>query len=187
QHANEIRIKQCKRKIREAKAQLEANPGDKQAESQITDLALQLKDIELEHYKLCVASYPTNLHFKYEYGVRLMLDKKYDDAIPMLQEAQREPKYKIVSMGKIGLCFYKKGWYADAIDVFSQAIDSYEMSDDSVAKELKYNLASSYEHQGNVAEALKTYRKIAQLDYGYKDVRVRIDKLRDSENKPTSQ
>ena len=79
------------------------------------------------------------------------------------------------------MCFYKKGWYADAIDVFSQAISSYEMSDDNVAKELRYNLARSYEYQGNVEEALKTYRKIAQLDYGYKDVRSRIDKLRDSE------
>lgn len=64
-----------------------------------------------------------------------------------------------------------KGWYPDAIDVFKQAIDAYEIKDDAIAKELRYNLARAYEEQGRVDEAVELYRKIAQLDFAYKDVR----------------
>ena len=87
-------------------------------------------------------------------------------------------------MDKIGLCFFYKGWYADAIDIFTQAIGAYEIKDDGVAKDLRYNLARSYEQQGNTEKALEIFRKIAQLDFGYRDVRQRVDKLRSKEAGP---
>jgi tetratricopeptide (TPR) repeat protein len=71
-----------------------------------------------------------------------------------------------------------KGWFADAIDVLTQAIKSCKIKDDSLGKELQYNLARSYEEQGDTEKALEIYRKIAQLDFAYKDVRQRIDELR---------
>jgi tetratricopeptide (TPR) repeat protein len=125
-----------------------------------------------------VANYPTDLQAKFEYGSRLIRNKKFDEAIPLFQEAQKDPRHKISSMDKIGLCFFYKGWYADAIDIFTQAIDAYEIKDDGVAKDLRYNLARSYEQQGNKEKSLEIYRKIAQLDFGYRDVRQRVDKLR---------
>jgi len=179
QRAGQIRIKQLKRKIREAKNALETNPNEAQAKSRVAELSAQLDSMELEHYRLCVENYPTDLQAKYEYGIRLTRNKQYDDAIPLFQEAQRDPRHKISAMDRIGLCFFKKGWFADAIDVFTQAIDSYEIKDDSIAKELRYNLARSYEEQGDAEKALEIYRKIAQLDFAYKDVRQRVDKLRE--------
>jgi len=96
----------------------------------------------------------------------------------MLQEAQKDPRHKIQAMSKIGLCFFMKGWYSDAEDIFTRAIDSYEIKDDDIAKELRYNLARSFEEQGKKAEALDIYRKIAQVDFGFKDVSQRVDRLR---------
>jgi tetratricopeptide (TPR) repeat protein len=90
-------------------------------------------------------------------------------------------------MGKIGLCFFLKGWFDDAVDLFTQAINSYEIKDDGVAKELRYNLACTYEEQGDSGKALEIYRKLAQLDFEYKDVRQRVDKLRNKKNGTTSQ
>jgi tetratricopeptide (TPR) repeat protein len=138
----------------------------------------QLNETELEHYGLCVGNYPTDLKAKYEYGVRLIHNKRYDEAIPLLQEAQRDPRHKIAAMDKIGLCFFMKGWFADAADVFTQTLDSYEIKDDDIAKELRYNLGRCYEEQGDKARALEVYRRIAQLDFGYKDVSGRVDRLR---------
>jgi hypothetical protein len=43
---------------------------------------------------------------------------------------------------------------------------------------LRYNLARSLEEQGKRAEALDIYRKIAQIDFGFKDVSQRVDRLR---------
>ncbi|MFH1372015.1 MAG: hypothetical protein ABII09_12120 [Planctomycetota bacterium] len=178
ERAGLIRTGQLKRKIRETDAALEAKPADSVVRSQRAGLMSQLNKEELEHYGLCVKNYPTDLRAKYEYGVRLVHNKKYDEAIPQLQEAQRDPRHRIAAMDKIGLCFFMKGWFSDAADIFTRAIDSYEIKDDDIAKELRYNLARACEEQGDKGKALDVYRKIAQLDFGYKDVSQRVDRLR---------
>jgi tetratricopeptide (TPR) repeat protein len=182
QKAGEIKIKQIKRKLRQAKSLLESKPSDPAAKTKLAEVSAQLTRAELEHWKLCVENYPTDLQAKYEYGNCLIQNRQYDEAIPYFQESQRDPRHKTPSMSKIGLCFFRKGWFTDSIDIFNQAIDSYEIKDDSIAKELRYNLARSYEEEGNKEKALEIYRKIAQLDFAYKDVRQRVDKLRAKEN-----
>ena len=182
QRAGQLRIKQLKRKRREAKAVLDTKPDDTQAKTRLEELSAQLNKTELEHYRLCMENYPTDLHAKYEYGVRLVRNKQYNEAIPLFQEAQKDPRRKIAAMDKIGLCFFMKGWLADAIDVFTKAINSHEIKDDSVGKELRYNLARAYEEQGDTQKALEIYRKIAQLDFAFKDVSQRVDKLRSINN-----
>jgi tetratricopeptide (TPR) repeat protein len=157
---------------------LEVEPDDAESKAAIERLEKQLNEVSLEHYRLCVENYPTDLQAKYEYGNCLIDNEKYDEAIPLYQEAQKDPRHRITSMGKIGLCFYLKGWYTDAIDVFNQAIDSYEIKEDEVAKELRYNLGRAYEDDGQEEKALEIYRKIAQLDFAYRDVRQRVDRLR---------
>jgi tetratricopeptide (TPR) repeat protein len=187
QKAGQLRMKQLRRRIRKAKAAVEAKPGDGEAKSRLSKLNAKLNSVELEHFRLCVENYPTDLQGKYEYGARLVRNKKYDEAIPLFQEAQKDPRHKISAMDKIGLCFFLKGWYADAIDIFMQAIETYEIKDDGVAKELRYNLARSYEQKGDTDKSLEIYRKIAQLDFAYRDVRQRVDKLRNKEAGPASE
>jgi tetratricopeptide (TPR) repeat protein len=187
QRASEIRMKQLRRKIREAKHCLETKPDDANIKATFEQLSNQLNDAELEHYRLAVKNYPTNLAPKYEYAVRLLMNKQYNEAIPLFQEAQKDPRRKIASMNKIGYCFFMKGWLADAIDVFNNAIETYELKDDAMGKELRYNLARAYEEKGDTDKALEIYRKIAQVDFGYKDVSQRVDKLRSSKTEPTSQ
>jgi tetratricopeptide (TPR) repeat protein len=185
--AGELKIKQLRRKIKEAKDALEANPDDSQAKALLEQLSGQLHTLELEHYRLCVQNYPTELRAKYEYALRLVDDEQYNEAIPLLQEAQRDPRRKIAAMNKVGLCFAMKGWLDDAIDVYNKAINSYEIKEDAVAKELRYNLGRAYEQQGDADKALDVYRRIAQFDFAYKDVSERVDKLRSKRDKPTSQ
>jgi tetratricopeptide (TPR) repeat protein len=176
--AGQIRMKQLIRQIREAKAVLGEKGGDAAAKAAVEQMEKQLFEIKHEHYRLCVLNYPTDLRVKYEYANCLLQNKQYDEAIPLFQEASKDPRHKISAMGKIGLCFYLKGWYADAIDVFNQAIEAYEITDDSIAKEMRYNLGRAYEAKGDTEKALDIYRRIAQLDFAYKDVRQRVDSLR---------
>ncbi len=176
--AGEIKIRQIKRKIRQTQTTLEANPADEKDESQLEQLLQHLKEFELEHYKLSMENYPTDLRAKYEYAVRLLQNEQYDQAIPLFQDAQRDPRCRIAAMDKIGLAFFKKGWFADAVDVFTKALDSQEIKDDAIAKELQYNLARSCEENGDKEKALQNYRQIAQMDFAYKDVKKRIDELR---------
>ncbi|MFA7486258.1 MAG: tetratricopeptide repeat protein, partial [Phycisphaerae bacterium] len=169
--AGEIAITQLRRKIRKARA----DSADEQA---IGELKKQLNEELLEHWKLCVQNYPTDLGAKYEYGLVLLENGLYDDAIPLLQQAQNDPRRKIQAMSKIGLCFYHKGWLNDAIDVFSQAIDAHEIKDDAIGKELRYNMGLCYQKLGQTEKALDVFRKIAQVDFAYRDVGNLVEELR---------
>ncbi len=173
QRAGEIRINQLKRNLR--KARRTAGAGQK-----VTEMLEKLNQTQLEHWREVAENYPTDLHAKYEYADRLLADKEYEKAIPLFQEAQRDPRRRIKAMGKIGVCFFLKGWTTDAMEIFQQAIDSYEIKDDAVAKDLHYNLGLCYEKLGNNDEALEIYRKIAQIDFDYRDVSKRVDRLRKS-------
>ena len=187
QQAGLLRIKQLKRKVKETKTALETNPNDVEFKTALEQLSALLNSTELEHYGLCVQNYPTDLGVKYEYALRLARNEQYNEAIPLFQEAKKDPRRKIAALNQIGLCFSIKGWLADAIDVFSQAIDSHEIKNDAIGKELRYNLARAHEQQGDTDKALEIYRKIAQSDFAYKDVSQRVDKLRSEKTKPNSQ
>jgi Tfp pilus assembly protein PilF len=182
QRAGLLRAKQLRRKIRQAKNVLDAEPANEKAKTVLGQLTAYLAKIELEHYRLCMVNYPTDLKAKYEYGVRLVRNKKYDESIPLFQEAQKDPRRKIGCMNQIGVCFFMKGWFADAIDVLNRAIEAHSLKDDGTGKELRYNLARAHEEKGDGEAALEIYRKIAQADFSYKDVSARVDKLRGSQN-----
>ncbi len=174
--AGELKLRMLRRQVRQAKESLTAGSGLTQED--VDEKMRQLLAAELEHYKLCMENYPTDLRFKYEYGLRLMRNQRYDEAIPCFQAAKKDPKYKIQAMNKIGLCFFVKGWFADAVDTLKEAVEEYEIKDDDIAKELRYNLARAYEQNGQNELALELYRRIAQIDFSYKDVKARINRLR---------
>ncbi len=186
ERAGLLRIRQARRRLRAARKRLKAHPDDVAAQARVRELNETLHRIELEHYRLCVENYPTDLSAKYEYALRLIRSERYNEAIPLFQDAQKDPRRRISAMDKIGYCFFMKGWYADAIDVFSRAIDAYEIKDDAIAKELRYNLARAHEAQDDKDRALELYRRIAQLDFGYKDVSERVDRLRAERKSPRS-
>ena len=49
-----------------------------------------------------------------------------------------------------------------------------------MVKEVKYWLGRSYEAEGRTEEALATYNQIIQADYNYRDVRGRIESVREA-------
>ncbi len=174
----EFRIKKLKRTVRHAKEIAEAEPANEDLKRNLAQSLEDFARTELEHYHLCAQNYPTDLRMKYEYGVRLLLNKEYDKAIPLFQEAQRDPQCKVSALDKTGLCFFLKGWLEDAIDIFNQALGACDDKGSDIAKELRYNLARSYEENKQADEAVEIYRKLAQVDFNYKDVGRRVQRLR---------
>lgn len=174
----ELNLRRLREQIRVMDQQLKAQPDNAALKEQRGALAATMDREELEHYRVCQENYPTDLRFKYEYGRCLIRAQQFDKAIPFFQEAQKDPKLHLLAMDKTGLCFLLKGWHEDAIDIFQRAIKSLPTQESSVAKDLKYNLARTYEASGQGPQALELYRKLAQLDFSYKDIGQRIDILR---------
>lgn len=177
-HQGELRLRQLRAQIRTASQQLKEDPDNAALKEQAATLAAAMERQEMDHFRRCVENYPTDVRFKYEYGRCLIRAKQFDQAIPLFQEAQKDPKLHLMAMDKTGLCFLLKGWYEDAIDIFQKAIKSCPVQESPVAKDIKYNLARTYEAADRKNEALELYRKLAQLDFSYKDVGQRIDILR---------
>lgn len=176
--AGEYIMKRLAIEARQAMTAYKADPESQELKKAYLIALNKENKAKLQHYKTCVAQYPTDLVLKYEYALCLINDKNYDEAIPLLQDAQKDPRKKLFAMDETGLCFFHKGWYADAIDIFTQAIESCEVKDSKIAKDLRYNLARSYEKDGQTDKAYELFRKLAQQDFGYKDVKERVDKLR---------
>ena len=170
--ADDIRMKQLGRK---ARAILEA--GD--ADAAKHHLKQQLR-FELAVFKDRVRQYPTDLRIRYHYGKRLFKARRYDDAIPVLQEARNEPKTRYQCILYIGRCFFEKEFFAQAAEVFREAIDSYETPDDDLGKQLHYWLGRSLEADDRTEDALKIYGQLIQWDYNYGkgDVRKRLEGLK---------
>ncbi len=178
--SGELMIKKLRGDVRKIKTALKKQPANKDFTEKLKQAKIVRETTAMEHYRECVENYPTDLKMKYEYAQCLIRNKKYDEAIPLFQDAQRDPRYKTTAMGKTGLCFFLKNWYTDAIDIFEQALAACEIQDNVMAKDLRYNLARSYEENGAVEKALELYRKLAQLDFDFRDVRDRVNKLRTS-------
>ncbi|NLW83197.1 MAG: hypothetical protein GXY41_02150 [Phycisphaerae bacterium] len=174
----ELKMRYLRAKIRVGNKLLKTEPENAALKDQLAALTANLERLETEHYRLCQENYPTDMRYKYEYGRCLVRAKQFDQAIPLFQEAQKDPKLHLAAMDKAGLCFLLKGWYEDAIDIFQRALKACPTEDNAIAKDITYNLARAYEASDQTSEALNLYRKIAQLDFSYKDVGQRIDILR---------
>jgi len=170
--ADDIHIRQLNRRARQI-----ASPGD--AEAAKKHYRHQLK-FELAVFKERTHQYPTDMRIRYQYGQRLFKAGRFDEAIPVLQEARSDPKTRYQCALYIGRCFFQKGYAAQAAETFREAIDTYEMPNDEMGRELHYWLGRSYESEGRLDDALKTYGQIIQWAYNYRDgdVRKRIDRLR---------
>lgn len=179
-HQGELKMRRLRAIAKMIHDALKQDPENETLRAKHALATEKLLEIGLDHFRQCVENYPTDLKMRYEYGMRLIQTKKFDEAIPMFQEAQKDPRYRVLALDKVGVCFFQKGWYTDAIDIFNQGLDACEIKDSPVAKELRYNLARSHEASGQIETAMELYRKLAQLDFGYRDVRDRIEKLRNA-------
>ena len=174
----EIIIREMRNKLRVPKSEAMTLGKDFDKKEEFKLAVKQLADFEVDFYEQCCKNYPTELKYKYELGVHLMHRKNFDEAIPLFQQAAKKPGIKSKAMNLLGMCFFNKGWYGDSIDVFEEAIKQHPNEDD-LYKELRYNLARACEFDGRKERALNIYRKLAQMDYAYRDVAARVNKLRD--------
>jgi tetratricopeptide (TPR) repeat protein len=168
--ADDIRMRQFARRVRTAR-----ESGDR---DQVKQARIKQLQFEIGVFKERVEKYPTDLRIRYEYGMRLFSGRMYDEAIPHFQAARGEPKVRVPSLLHLGRCFYEKGYHAEAIATLEEGRSQYELSDDTVAKDLLYWLGRAQGDAGQAEAALKTFGTLLQVDYNYRDVRGRIEGLR---------
>ncbi|MFO7812679.1 MAG: tetratricopeptide repeat protein [Pelovirga sp.] len=130
-----------------------------------TDVDEQIAADDMEsHYNLGIAYREMGLH---------------DDAISEFEKAQKDPLRYVDSLTLKGLTFSDKGDYANAEQIFQQALDSPQL-EDIQRLNLGYELALLYERAERQHDALISYRNVLAQDNKYRDVTEKVATLKQS-------
>ena len=184
---DDIHMAEFRRMLRELNEQLEAEPDRQDLKAKRRQISDERHAFELKAFEERHNQYPTDLAIRYELGLRQFQNKAYDPAIVSFQTTTRDPKRRIQSLNMLGKCFFAKKLYREAQNQFENAIEQYELSDDPLAKELRYNLARTFEVQHKVDQAIEWYSVIVQKDYQYQDVAKRLEELRSQQGEDGNQ
>lgn len=148
-----------------------------EAANLVKKLRMELNRVELGIYTSRSDRAPTNETFRFEMGVRLKRAGKFKEAIENLQKCQSEGKRKASVHLELGECFQCINVHKLSMDNYEKAIEQSRDKDVDVLKKGLYRA-------GKLATGLKDYKaaeayltELAGLDFGYRDVAERLDKL----------
>ena len=179
--ADDVRLRQLTRRTRKLtkKAQLTGSEDDQQ---QLRLAQMEHRQIELDIFRERVEKYPTDLRLKFRLGRALFQAAEYDEAIPVLQAAQGDPRSRFQCQFLMGRAFYEKESYAQAAEVLKEVVDTYELTDD-LSRDALYWFGRSREANSQIEEAKAAYGKLLRQDYNYADgdARARLDNLNKTE------
>ncbi len=119
---------------------------------------------------------PTDLQLRFELGEKLFEAGNYQEAINELQRARQNPNARLRAMALLGRCFIHKGMFDMAASQLEGAAAEM-VAMDGTKKDTLYELALLFEKMGQKEKYIATIKQIAEVDYTYKDVAQRMEKL----------
>jgi tetratricopeptide (TPR) repeat protein len=174
----EINMRQWRRMDQGQREYLEQNKDDEQAKKDYLSFLTDKWEFELSEYQLWAQNYPTDMSFKYQAAERLFYLKRYDEAIPLLQESEQDAKYRTRARVYLGRAFFEYGLHDEAIDTLDGLIKEYQQKGDDMSKAMHYWSARAHEAKGENDLAIKLYSALVRMEFNFKDVQSRIRKLR---------
>ena len=138
--------------------------------------ALQLKQ-EIDVYAARCSRYPENLTWKYELALRLKAAGNYAEAIRQFQESMKETRRRGAVALELGECFQKIKQYQLAIQNYQTAVETLTDRELELRKRALYRAGVLASGLDDLDSARKYLSMLAGLDFGYRDVAQRLDKL----------
>jgi tetratricopeptide (TPR) repeat protein len=152
----------------------ELDPDDVDFETDRQTLLAQRQETEINAARAMVERYPSDLHFRFELGQIFFRLGRINEAIAEFQKAQANPHRRTAALGYLGQCFSQRGLHDVAVRTLQKAIDE-KTSFDEEKKELTYQLGIALEAMGRRNDAIEQFKKIYEVDIGYRDVGARVD------------
>ncbi len=176
--ADDVRLRQLARQTTKLKAKAR-DTGSDEDQQQARLAAMEERQTKMEIFRERVANYPTDLRLKYLLGRALFEAAEYDEAIPVLQAAQQDPRYRARCQLLLGRAFHERKAPGQAAEILREALERYEGTDE-LSKELLYWLGRAYETAEKRDEARDAYGKLLRQDYNYRngDARKRLEELK---------
>ncbi len=119
---------------------------------------------------------PEDAQAHYDLGIAYKEMGLLDDAIRELKMAVRDPGRRIEGLAVLGICYCEQGKPEEALGVFERCL-LLGGSSGKAAAGILYEMALVHEEAGHGAEALECYRRVAEIDPGYRETRSRAARL----------
>lgn len=176
EHIEDRQLRWGKQRVLAAERRLESDDTPEHRAT-LERLRAALLKQEVEIYAARVSRYPENPTWKYELAMRLKLAGSFAEAIKQFQDVLGDSRRKGVVALELGECFQKIKQYQLAMQNYVTAVESLTDREIELRKRALYRagvLASGLE---DLDGAKKYLSMLAGLDFGYRDVAQRLDKL----------
>ena len=141
---------------------------------------------EIQVFAARCQRYPENLTWKYELAMRLKAAGKHQEAIRSFQEALKDVRRKGAISLELGECFQSIKQYPLAMQNYEAAIEALTDRELDLRKRALYRAGVLAAGLKDRETAQKHLSAVAGLDFGYRDVAERLDKLRSGTHKEGS-
>lgn len=138
---------------------------------------IQANQVELEIYAARSERDPQNTRLKLELGLRMKRAGKVREAISTLQGAKTDTKRGGFVLVELGECFQHIEQYKLAMSHYEQALQAIEEPEDEIYRKALYRAGVLATGMQEYDRAERHLTALAGLDYGYRDVAERLDKL----------
>jgi tetratricopeptide (TPR) repeat protein len=151
-------------------ARLRDQPDDESLRKLRIRLLKEINTRELYLYRQQAERYPTDLAYRYEFGLRLLRAGQLDEAICELQAARADTRYQWRALVYLGYAFKNRNNWRLAQRNFEEALQCVPAGEDTYRKELLFLLAQGAADAGDLAKALERAEELAHLDFVYRDI-----------------
>ncbi len=174
----DLEIKAMRLAIEKIEEQCRERPNDAALQGKLKEARQKRLQFELAEYERRVKAQPLKAAFHNRLGEIYFQVGRYEEAIAELQQAARDPKFKISGLTLLGRCFHATNQFDMAIAQFQKAREGQELFEK--IKDSLYYEATTWESKGDLAslrQALALCTKIYETDIAYRDVRRKVPEL----------
>jgi tetratricopeptide (TPR) repeat protein len=140
-------------------------------------MAVQANQVEMEIYAARAAREPGNLMLQYELGLRAKRAGKFKEAIQAFQAARDDNRQRAMVQVHLGESFQHIRQFKLAQSSYEAAVAAADTTQPDVQKLALYRAGVLAAELGDVDRAEKYLTQLAAIDFGYRDVADRLDKL----------
>jgi tetratricopeptide (TPR) repeat protein len=140
-------------------------------------MAAQANQVEMEIYAARVAREPGNLMLQFELGLRAKRAGKFKEAIQAFQAARDDTRQRASVQLHLGESFQHIRQFKLALSSYEAAVAAANTAEPDVHKLALYRAGVLAAELNDVDRAEKYLTQLAAIDFGYRDVADRLDKL----------
>lgn len=176
EHIEDRQMRWAKQRVHVAEKRFAEDASDTNKKT-LDQLKLAAAKREVDVYAARAERYPENVSWRYELAMRLKAVGRFSDAIRHFQEVLKDPRRKGLVALEVGECFQRIKQYQLALQNYETAVETLTDREAEHRKRALYRAGVLATGLEDYDTAKKHLSALAGVDFGYRDVAARLDKL----------